>query len=370
MTDQYDLFGAKDKELPIFTRARIVLGIGRDADERKIKNVYRKLSLKWHPDNYSGKSDDEKKQAEDNFKLYSDAYGVLTKDKEKAAQDFSEALQSPFVIGDRSFCLGTLYGTRIYVPNIESLRITDPSRLLGGNISAEPQKKVKKEIYKIRDSILKDSFSDLMYTFYGGDSYSETSFSEYIVPEIEREFPSCKGIPREIHQRGFERRGEGGLDDLPWIRDNDLAVYKFFERNFEESVKLFHRINKAVKGNVIFMYRDGVCLEARAAQNGFERNNREWTKDMELATSLYRAALSRIKGDNSKLTILMQLADAYESMGRIDGSYLEKSREVWQKVKDIDPTCCEAIIRSKKQHALTQSGWGNIGKRILGLLGR
>jgi curved DNA-binding protein CbpA len=31
-----------------------ILGVPRDADEKKIKSAYRKLARKWHPDLHSG----------------------------------------------------------------------------------------------------------------------------------------------------------------------------------------------------------------------------------------------------------------------------------------------------------------------------
>jgi DnaJ-class molecular chaperone len=45
-----------------------VLGVPRDADEVTLKKAYRKGAVKWHPDKWSSKSDEEKKQAEEKFK--------------------------------------------------------------------------------------------------------------------------------------------------------------------------------------------------------------------------------------------------------------------------------------------------------------
>lgn len=54
-----------------------ILGVPRKADEKEIKTAYRKLARKYHPDVNPGD-----KQAEAQFKLVSEAYGVLS-DKEK-----------------------------------------------------------------------------------------------------------------------------------------------------------------------------------------------------------------------------------------------------------------------------------------------
>mmetsp|Transcript_30051 Transcript_30051/g.39540 ORF Transcript_30051/g.39540 Transcript_30051/m.39540 type:complete len:315 (-) Transcript_30051:252-1196(-) len=51
-----------------------VLGVPKDADENQIKKAYRKLAIRWHPD----KNPDNKEEAEEIFKLVSEAYSVLS----------------------------------------------------------------------------------------------------------------------------------------------------------------------------------------------------------------------------------------------------------------------------------------------------
>lgn len=55
-----------------------ILEVPKSASEQDIKKAYRKLALKWHPD----KNPDNKEEAEEKFKLISEAYDVLS-DKEK-----------------------------------------------------------------------------------------------------------------------------------------------------------------------------------------------------------------------------------------------------------------------------------------------
>ena len=54
-----------------------ILGVKRDASQKEIKDAYRTLSKKWHPDKNNGD-----KEAEDRFKEVSEAYEVLS-DKTK-----------------------------------------------------------------------------------------------------------------------------------------------------------------------------------------------------------------------------------------------------------------------------------------------
>ena len=59
-----------------------ILGVKNDASIDEIKKAFKKLALKFHPDRYAGKSEKEKKEAEEKFKEIAEAYGVLS-DKEK-----------------------------------------------------------------------------------------------------------------------------------------------------------------------------------------------------------------------------------------------------------------------------------------------
>ena len=62
-----------------------ILGVKKDASEDDIKKAYKKLAMKYHPDRLSGKSEEEKKKAEEKFKDIAEAYSVLS-DKEKRAE--------------------------------------------------------------------------------------------------------------------------------------------------------------------------------------------------------------------------------------------------------------------------------------------
>jgi molecular chaperone DnaJ len=56
-----------------------VLGVSRNADEKAIKDAFRQLALKYHPDREPGTSD--------RFKEMSEAYAVLSDPKKRAEYD-------------------------------------------------------------------------------------------------------------------------------------------------------------------------------------------------------------------------------------------------------------------------------------------
>ncbi|HQO80435.1 MAG TPA: DnaJ domain-containing protein, partial [Deltaproteobacteria bacterium] len=64
-----------------------ILGVPKDASANQIKEAYRKLSRKWHPDINPGN-----REAEEKFKEISAAYDVLgSEDKRRLYDEFGEA---------------------------------------------------------------------------------------------------------------------------------------------------------------------------------------------------------------------------------------------------------------------------------------
>jgi len=64
-----------------------ILGVKKDASPDELKKQYHKLSLQFHPDRQAGKSDAEKKAAEEKFKEISEAYAVLSDDEKRKKYD-------------------------------------------------------------------------------------------------------------------------------------------------------------------------------------------------------------------------------------------------------------------------------------------
>ena len=62
----------------------------RDATKREIKTAYRKLALIWHPDKWTGKSDEEKAEAERKFQDIGEAAEVLGDEEKRGKFDRGE----------------------------------------------------------------------------------------------------------------------------------------------------------------------------------------------------------------------------------------------------------------------------------------
>ena len=361
---KYGIFGATDKEPPQLTMARSILGVGRDAANDKIKKIYREYASKWHPDKHHGKPTET--EATHKMDFYASSYHLLTntQKRDKAEADFSKALMQPFLIGNKVFCLGSLYGVRIYIPQ-GNAAITDTRRMLAGKITDKKGAAFEKPciIYGVRNSILESTLADHLEVYYNADINKTRLLEDF--RKQGGGIQDCLTL-----ETAFQNRKTGGLDDLPWITGNDQALSCFLDRDFEKAVKIMYLINGLVKENPVFMYRYGVCLEALAAQN--KKKWSKWKKVVRKAINLYEKSLDKLEGrmvweeqedylgrkktikvskPESQLTILMQLADAYAEIGMS-----LKSRNVWAKVKKIDPDCYEA--KEKGRHVLLALSMG------------
>ena len=78
------------------------LGVPENATQDQIKQAFRKLSLKWHPDRWVNGTDEEKKKAEEEFKRINEAHTVLSDEKKRQQYD-SGFEEGDFGPGDGGF---------------------------------------------------------------------------------------------------------------------------------------------------------------------------------------------------------------------------------------------------------------------------
>lgn len=78
------------------------LGVPENATAEEIKKKYRALCLKWHPDRWVNGTDEEKKNAEEQFKKVAEAYAVLG-DEDKRREYDSGIDDSQAGFGDGGF---------------------------------------------------------------------------------------------------------------------------------------------------------------------------------------------------------------------------------------------------------------------------
>ena len=77
-----------------------ILGVKRNASQKEIKNAFKKLSMKYHPDRLSKLSEKEKKEGEAKFKEINNAYQILSNEQKKSQYDRTGSTES---FGDGGF---------------------------------------------------------------------------------------------------------------------------------------------------------------------------------------------------------------------------------------------------------------------------
>lgn len=75
--DYYEILGITEEEK----------GMSGDEFNKILKKKYRTLAVKWHPDKFEGKSEEEKKEAESKFKDIAEAYEVLSNENKRQQYD-------------------------------------------------------------------------------------------------------------------------------------------------------------------------------------------------------------------------------------------------------------------------------------------
>jgi DnaJ-class molecular chaperone len=78
-----------------------ILGVSENASQQEIKDRYRKIALKMHPDVLVGKSKEEKDKIEREFQEVTNAYQTLSDESERRKYDSQRS--SGFFGGNSSY---------------------------------------------------------------------------------------------------------------------------------------------------------------------------------------------------------------------------------------------------------------------------
>jgi DnaJ-class molecular chaperone len=135
-----------------------ILNISKNATKDEIKNSYKKLAMKYHPD----KNIDNKEVAEEKFKQVSEAYEVLSDEKKKYEYDNGRNIvlnnQNPFDIFSHIFNDNNHFnnGLNININNFSntsiSTSINTTTRIIG-NKKITRIEKIEKTAYETRKTV-------------------------------------------------------------------------------------------------------------------------------------------------------------------------------------------------------------------------
>ncbi|MDD3852552.1 MAG: DnaJ C-terminal domain-containing protein [Syntrophomonadaceae bacterium] len=186
-----------------------ILGVNRDADEKKIKAAYRKLARKWHPDLHSGK---DKDKAEEKFKEINEAYEVLSDSEKRAKYD---RLGSNWRNGDQ-FDPGDMGSSYYYSSDFNPQDFQGFSDFFASVFGGSPGGKRATSFYEgpMRGQDIESEIEITLEEAYHGGSKSLRLSAGSVCPQ-------CSG--RGITQRSICSRC-GGTGSIPSTRTVEVKI--------------------------------------------------------------------------------------------------------------------------------------------------
>jgi curved DNA-binding protein CbpA len=309
---------SKAIESPLIRSFRELLGVEVRASLVDIKKAYRNLAVLYHPDR------NPDPEAQKQFIKITEAYEALS-DPETFKTLNRKYLREELLdkkIEGINVRFGSFFGYRVFTAGQRVKR----AQRIGTEKSGESDQDLAFFKFNVREeshSIMDSSAYDSLELVYGG---------KFSLNDEQRV------------QKGFKSTD---LGQLPWILLNNKGILLFLEGRFEECLKCYQELNERIPGNVIFLYRLGLCESILA----FKKKRKKLlgsevpdSKHLKNAFECFRKAIvigeNRSVGKQRCLTIRKTLAEILEKSGN-----LSASRKVWRDVYDIDPRSKEALYK-------------------------
>ena len=201
-----------------------ILGLQKGASDADIKKAFRKLSMQYHPDRQAGKSDKEKKEAEEKFKEISGAWTVLSDPEKKRQYDMFGTIDGDsFGGGDFDFTgmFGDLFGSMFGNSNRRYSYQTPKGQTvqvrMGVSIQEILNDKIDKEIeydIEVRCPDCKGAGGEGIQTCpycRGTGMITETQRTAFGIMQQQRPCNHCHGSGRTMSKKCNHCHGEGTI---------------------------------------------------------------------------------------------------------------------------------------------------------------
>lgn len=299
-------------ENPLLSGYREILGVQSNSSIDEIKKAYRKMAKLYHPDI------NPDPQAPMHFQKLTKAYETLTSPRKIEASKASFLHEKLYnkKIGHLKINFGSFFGFRIFTnEDTPAMGLQQISGRISKNPSSD-KVHIIEHSRSITDSVACDHF-ELVYA---------GRFSQQ----------DSKTIKKSIKGSYLQR--------LPWVLLNNRGILLFLEENYEESLKTYDKLNQRIPGNIIFLYRLGLCHVAMAfkksKRNLFGKtkpNQRRLKAGIAYLEKAIATGHQRSTGRQRCLTIQKILADIYQAAGQH-----KKCLQQWKKILSLEPKCREA----------------------------
>lgn len=305
-------------ESPTLKKYRELLGVTASASSDDLKKAYHQRAFLYHPDrNPDAAAVEQFNQVRKAYEFLSDPLQV------KALQQnhLKERLFDICVEGV-NISFGTFFGNRVYVagPNI-----IPREKRIGKDAGPDTPVNVEEKVYVEEDkSILDNPGYDSIEVVYAGRFSAEDE-------------------ERLISDGKVTRHGQ-----LPWVILNNKGILDFLDGKYERALKCYEELNSRMPNNIIFLYREALCLIILAfkePERGFFSGMRPQKRKIQKAVQLLRHCItigeSRTVGKQKCIVIRKTLADVLEKIGQ-----KRSSKRVWKDLQTLQPRSVEVQMKA------------------------
>lgn len=308
----------QQNQSPTLRKYRELLGVSTTATEEDLKKAYYQLAFLYHPDR------NPDPQAPAHFQKIREAYDVLTDSakveslqknhlKEKLFDTCVEGLQVSF---------GAFFGYRIFTTGED---LIPRSHRIGKDPGPDPQSLFQGQVYVEEDrSILDDPAFDSIEVVYAGRFSKEDE--ERLKSDIRMTSQSA----------------------LPWVVLNNTGILDFINGDYAKALKCYEELNRRIRNNIIFMYREALChivigfqKPKRTLWGTIAPDKKEIQKGIQLLKKCIQTGENRPVGKQKCLVIKKLLADVLEKTGR-----QKAAKTLWQEIFKHKPQSVEASLKS------------------------
>lgn len=308
-------------ESPTIRQYRELLGVSETASKDDLKKAYHQRAFLYHPDR------NEDPTAIEQFQKVRKAYEFLVDPVQVATLKQNHLKERLFdnCIEGIQISFGAFFGHRVYVAG---LTVIPKTRRIGSNNVAGPgvdtPAKEESTVYVEEDrSILDNQGYDSIEVVYAGRFSSEDE--EHLVSGGK-----------------VTRHGQ-----LPWVILNNKGILDFLDEKYDRALKCYEELNERIPNNIIFLYREALCLIILAFKNpergllGKRPAKRNIQKAVQLLRHCIKIGESRTVGKQKCLVIRKTLADVLEKVGQRRGS-----KKLWKEVSKLQPNSVEAQFKA------------------------
>ena len=295
-----------------------LLGVTETASKDDLKKAYHQRAFLYHPD----RNDDP--TAVEQFQKIRKAYEFLIDPVQIAAIKQNHLKERLFdnCIEGIQISFGAFFGHRVFVAGPV---VMPKDRRIGIDPGADAPSSIENTTVYIEEdrSILDNAGYDSIEVVYAGKFNSEDE-------------------ERLLADGKVTRHGQ-----LPWVILNNKGILDFLDEKYDRALKCYEELNVRMPNNIIFLYREALCLIILAFKNpergllGKRPAKRNIQKAVQLLRHCIKIGESRTVGKQKCLVIRKTLADVLEKVGQN-----RSSKKLWREVSKLQPKSVEAKFKS------------------------